>query len=302
MTSASSPGYLYGSLATLLVCLCAVSGLLLLSCSSHRMASHYIIQTFLSMAVGALTGDAILHLTPKVSLRLRLPPRPGIPLPSPPGGLPGLASGGGGVVVVKGLWGGLNAPFSAPFSPQVLGLHTHHGEGPGQTTWRLVAMLGGLYTFFLFENLFNLLLPLDPEVRWELDVGGWMGPRCGGLAGPEPLFPQDSKDGACSHSHGGHSHGVSLQLAPRELRPTKQPQEGSRTDLVRWPFLQRPHTTSHNDAKDPFLPPPLLPPQGFCPWPRMLVTGPRPSSPARPEAHPHGPPHPHRWPRGVRSC
>uniref|UniRef100_A0A8C7EY02 Zinc transporter ZIP4 n=1 Tax=Neovison vison TaxID=452646 RepID=A0A8C7EY02_NEOVI len=140
--------YLYGSLATLLVCLCAVSGLLLLSCSSHRMASHYIIQTFLSMAVGALTGDAILHLTPKV-----------------------------------------------------LGLHTHHGEGPGQTTWRLVAMLGGLYTFFLFENLFNLLLPLDPE---------------------------DSKDGACSHSHGGHSHGVSLQLAPRELRPTKQPQEGSR--------------------------------------------------------------------------
>lgn len=144
--------YLYGSLATLLVCLCAVSGLLLLSCSSHRMASHYIIQTFLSMAVGALTGDAILHLTPKV-----------------------------------------------------LGLHTHHGEGPGQTTWRLVAMLGGLYTFFLFENLFNLLLPLDPE---------------------------DSKDGACSHSHGGHSHGVSLQLAPRELRPTKQPQEGSRTDLV----------------------------------------------------------------------
>lgn len=37
-------------------------------------------------------------------------------------------------------------------------------------------MLGGLYTFFLFENLFNLLLPLDPEVRWELEVvGGWGG-------------------------------------------------------------------------------------------------------------------------------
>ncbi|XP_032704183.1 zinc transporter ZIP4 [Lontra canadensis] len=144
--------YLYGSLATLLVCLCAIFGLLLLSCASYSTASHYIIQTFLSMAVGALTGDAILHLTPKV-----------------------------------------------------LGLHTHHGEGPGQTTWRLVAMLGGLYTFFLFENLFNLLLPPDPE---------------------------DSKDGPCSHSHGGHSHGVSLQLAPSELPPTKQPQEGSRIDLV----------------------------------------------------------------------
>ncbi|XP_025778697.1 zinc transporter ZIP4 [Puma concolor] len=149
--------YLYGSLATLLICLCAIFGLLLLTCATYSAASHYIIQTFLSMAVGALTGDAILHLTPKV-----------------------------------------------------LGLHTHSGEGLGpQSTWRLVAMLGGLYTFFLFENLFNLLLPLDPE---------------------------DSKDGPCSHSHGGHSHGVSLQLAPSELRPPKQPHEGSRADLVSWPF------------------------------------------------------------------
>uniref|UniRef100_A0A8C9JHE3 Zinc transporter ZIP4 n=1 Tax=Panthera tigris altaica TaxID=74533 RepID=A0A8C9JHE3_PANTA len=130
--------YLYGSLATLLICLCAIFGLLLLTCATYSAASHYIIQTFLSMAVGALTGDAVLHLTPKV-----------------------------------------------------LGLHTHSGEGLGpQSTWRLVAMLGGLYTFFLFENLFNLLLPLDPE---------------------------DSKDGPCSHSHGGHSHGVSLQLAPRDF-------------------------------------------------------------------------------------
>ncbi|XP_042829302.1 zinc transporter ZIP4 isoform X1 [Panthera tigris] len=145
--------YLYGSLATLLICLCAIFGLLLLTCATYSAASHYIIQTFLSMAVGALTGDAVLHLTPKV-----------------------------------------------------LGLHTHSGEGLGpQSTWRLVAMLGGLYTFFLFENLFNLLLPLDPE---------------------------DSKDGPCSHSHGGHSHGVSLQLAPSELRPPKQPHEGSRADLV----------------------------------------------------------------------
>ncbi|XP_073749504.1 zinc transporter ZIP4 isoform X1 [Callorhinus ursinus] len=145
--------YLYSSLATLLICLCAIFGLLLLSCASYSAASHYIIQTFLSMAVGALTGDAILHLTPKV-----------------------------------------------------LGLHTHSGEGLGpQTTWRLVAVLGGLYTFFLFESIFNLLLPLDPE---------------------------DSKGGPCSHSHGGHSHGVSLQLAPSERRPPKQPCEGSRTDLV----------------------------------------------------------------------
>ncbi|XP_046498052.1 zinc transporter ZIP4 isoform X1 [Equus quagga] len=148
--------YLYGSLATLLICLCAIFGLLLLTCARCSAATHYVIQTFLSLAVGALTGDALLHLMPKV-----------------------------------------------------LGLHTHDGEGHDQQpTWRLVAMLGGLYAFFLFENLFNLLLPLDPE---------------------------DPKDGPCSHSghsHGGHSHGVSLQLAPSELRPPKQPHQGSCADLV----------------------------------------------------------------------
>uniref|UniRef100_A0A2K5I896 Zinc transporter ZIP4 n=1 Tax=Colobus angolensis palliatus TaxID=336983 RepID=A0A2K5I896_COLAP len=129
-------GYLYGSLATLLICLCAVFGLLLLTCTGCRGVTHYILQTFLSLAVGALTGDAVLHLTPKV-----------------------------------------------------LGLHTHSEEGLSpQPTWRLLAMLAGLYAFFLFENLFNLLLPRDPE---------------------------DLEDGPCghsSHSHGGHSHGVSLQL------------------------------------------------------------------------------------------
>nr|XP_031546326.1 zinc transporter ZIP4 isoform X1 [Vicugna pacos] len=147
--------YLYGSLATLLICLCSIFGLLLLTCASCSTATHYIIQTFLSMAVGALTGDALLHLMPKV-----------------------------------------------------LGLHSHDAEGLSQQpSWRLLAVLGGLYAFFLFESLFNLLLPLDPE---------------------------DPKDRPCSHghSHGGHSHGVSLQLAPSELRPPKQPHEGSRTDLV----------------------------------------------------------------------
>ncbi|XP_055140860.1 zinc transporter ZIP4 isoform X2 [Symphalangus syndactylus] len=148
--------YLYGSLATLLICLCAVFGLLLLTCTGCRGVTHYILQTFLSLAVGALTGDAVLHLTPKV-----------------------------------------------------LGLHTHTEEGLSlQPTWRLLAMLAGLYAFFLFENLFNLLLPRDPE-----DL-------------------EDRPCGHSSHSHGGHSHGVSLQLAPSELRQPKPPHEGSRADLV----------------------------------------------------------------------
>ncbi|XP_054980473.1 zinc transporter ZIP4 [Sorex araneus] len=150
--------YLYGSLATLLISLCASLGLLLLCCAKCSMATHYVLQAFLGLAVGALTGDALLHLTPKV-----------------------------------------------------LGLHVHNGgvddHGP-QPTWRLLAMLGGLYTFFLFESLFNLLLPVDPE------------------------NPKNEPCTHGSHSQGGHSHGVPLQLAPSELRLPKQPHESSQADLV----------------------------------------------------------------------
>lgn len=150
--------YLYGSLATLIICLCAVFGLLLLTCTRCSTVTHYIMQTFLSLAVGALTGDALLHLTPKV-----------------------------------------------------LGLHTHGGEGHSheevgigaQSTWRLLAVLGGLYIFFLFESFFNLILPRDQD--------------------PE-------KDGPVSH--GGHSHGVSMQLTPSNLWQSKQPHDSSRSDLV----------------------------------------------------------------------
>lgn len=58
--------YLYSSLATLLICLCSVCGLLLLICTACSTAARYIIQAFLGMAMGALTGDALLHLMPKV--------------------------------------------------------------------------------------------------------------------------------------------------------------------------------------------------------------------------------------------
>lgn len=75
-----SAEYLYGSLATLLIGLASVCGLLLLLCSACSGVTHYVIQTFLGLAVGALTGDAFLHLTPKVSpAASTLPPAPGRP-------------------------------------------------------------------------------------------------------------------------------------------------------------------------------------------------------------------------------
>ena len=87
---------------------------------------------------------------------------------------------------------------------------------------------------------------------------------------PEPLSPQDPKDGACSHghSHGGHSHGVSLQLAPSNLRQPKQLHEGSRADLVSRPCPASP------PAAEPCLcfQSPL---QGFRPWPDLGDLAPR---------------------------
>lgn len=70
-------------------------------------------------------------------------------------------------------------------------MHTHGGEGHtheeesigGQSTWRLLAVLGGFYIFFLFESFFNLLLPRD-EVRLGEPLGG-MGK---GLIGSDQFF------------------------------------------------------------------------------------------------------------------
>uniref|UniRef100_A0A8C0J279 Zinc transporter ZIP4 n=1 Tax=Chelonoidis abingdonii TaxID=106734 RepID=A0A8C0J279_CHEAB len=59
--------YIYGSLATLVICLCALLGIVLLLCSACASAYPYIIQGFVSLAVGSLTGDALLHLIPQVS-------------------------------------------------------------------------------------------------------------------------------------------------------------------------------------------------------------------------------------------
>uniref|UniRef100_A0A8D2LSG4 Solute carrier family 39 member 4 n=1 Tax=Varanus komodoensis TaxID=61221 RepID=A0A8D2LSG4_VARKO len=106
--------YIYGSLATLVICLCSLFGIVLLLCTACTSAYQYVIQSFVSLAVGSLTGDALLHLVPRF-----------------------------------------------------LGLHSHsHGEGHAHdqheagdhdALWKLLAVLGGLYIFFLLEKFFILL-------------------------------------------------------------------------------------------------------------------------------------------------
>ncbi|KYO34131.1 zinc transporter ZIP4 [Alligator mississippiensis] len=147
--------YIYGSLATLVICLCALMGIGVLLCTACISTYQYVIQTFLSLAVGSLTGDALLHLV-----------------------------------------------------PQFLGLHSHADDGHGHehgaavagSTWKLLAVLGGIYAFFLLEKFFSFLVQAEHQ-----------------------------------ESAGGHTcdHAMSLQLYQDEMRRRKQLRGASQTDLVR---------------------------------------------------------------------
>ncbi|KAF7237200.1 Zinc transporter ZIP4 [Varanus komodoensis] len=152
--------YIYGSLATLVICLCSLFGIVLLLCTACTSAYQYVIQSFVSLAVGSLTGDALLHLVPRF-----------------------------------------------------LGLHSHsHGEGHAHdqheagdhdALWKLLAVLGGLYIFFLLEKFFILL--------------GYTG-------GKEKA--ESGKGHQCDH-------GLSLQLYQDEMKRRKQEKGASNADLVR---------------------------------------------------------------------
>ncbi|XP_055521491.1 zinc transporter ZIP4 [Leucoraja erinacea] len=107
--------FIYGSIATLLVSLCAVVGIVVVLFTSCTTAYQYVIQAFVSLAVGSLTGDAVLHLI-----------------------------------------------------PTFLGLHSHgHGVQHSAPThiWKLVAVLGGIYIFFVMEKLFGILIKDDDEME-----------------------------------------------------------------------------------------------------------------------------------------
>ncbi|XP_035169594.1 zinc transporter ZIP4-like, partial [Oxyura jamaicensis] len=108
---ASIAEYLYGSLATLVICLASLVGAVVVLCSRCPRTHHYVLQLLLALAVGTLTGDALLHLL-----------------------------------------------------PQFLQLHSHaagaHAHAAGaEGTWQLLAVLGGLYGFFLLEALLGILAP-----------------------------------------------------------------------------------------------------------------------------------------------
>ncbi|XP_043923657.1 zinc transporter ZIP4-like [Protopterus annectens] len=107
--------YIYGSIATLIICICALCGIVVLLCTSCTSAYEYVIQFFVSLAVGSLTGDAILHLIP----------------------------------MFLGLHGHSDGPDNE---------HHDHSSEDQTYIWKLLAVLGGLYAFFLLEKMFDIAL------------------------------------------------------------------------------------------------------------------------------------------------
>lgn len=62
-----SLGYLYATLANVVITLTALVGIVMLLCTSCTSAFQLVIQFCVSLAVGSLSGDALLHLLPMVS-------------------------------------------------------------------------------------------------------------------------------------------------------------------------------------------------------------------------------------------
>lgn len=58
--------YLYATLANVIITLIAMLGIVMLLCTSCTNVFQWCIQFCISMAVGSLTGDALLHLIPMV--------------------------------------------------------------------------------------------------------------------------------------------------------------------------------------------------------------------------------------------
>ncbi|TNN47384.1 Zinc transporter ZIP4 [Liparis tanakae] len=58
------PEYVYATIANMVITLTSMFGIVLLLCTSFTSVFQFCIQFCISLAVGSLTGDALLHLTP----------------------------------------------------------------------------------------------------------------------------------------------------------------------------------------------------------------------------------------------
>ncbi|XP_077446241.1 zinc transporter ZIP4 [Stigmatopora argus] len=124
--------YLYATLANVVVTLASMFGVTLLLCTSCTTVFQLCIQFCISLAVGSLTGDALLHLLPMFL------------------GLHSHEADGGAA-------GGLR--------------HDLHGSSPlADHVGKMLVVLAGIYYFYLMETIFEIIMHQHHGHRDEADV------------------------------------------------------------------------------------------------------------------------------------
>ncbi|XP_061903625.1 zinc transporter ZIP4-like [Entelurus aequoreus] len=115
--------YLYATLANVVITLMSMFGIVLLLCTSSTSIFQMCIQFCISLAVGSLTGDALLHLLP--------------------------------------MFLGLHVHSDDAGSELHTPRHQPHGDGGAAVSdyvYKMLVLMGGIYYFYLMETLFSLFM------------------------------------------------------------------------------------------------------------------------------------------------
>lgn len=139
--------YGYSTVAVLIITVGSMFGICLIFFNSCQETYALILQLFVGLAVGTLSGDALLHLIPQVWDAAHTHTH------------------------TPCLWWNLLVIVFCLL--QVLGLHddTHSHDDEHYTEekeylWKILGMIAGIYAFFLLERLFSLLVPRHSHVRF----------------------------------------------------------------------------------------------------------------------------------------